>query len=180
MRTEDYLELPYKISLTKEPPVEGNQPIWFAEVEDLPGCTSHGHSPEDAVESVREAMKLWIEVALEDGTPIPKPRTEDEHSGRFIVRSPRSLHARLVREAQREGTSLNQFVTNALSGAVGWRSKRETLYDDLVEVPVETAFLELRPSQYREIGRMKDKVQLELKGTRIIGLQSEEQAEESS
>ena len=177
MRAEDYLELPYKISLTKEPPVGDNRPIWFAEVEDLPGCTSQGDTPEDAVESVREAMRLWIEVALEDGTPIPKPRTQDEHSGRFIVRSPRSLHARLVREAQREGTSLNQFVTNALSGAVGWRSPRETLYDEFVEAPAQSALLEVALSHSPELGPMKEKIQLEVKGAQIIGFQAGEHSE---
>lgn len=43
------------------------------------------------------------------------------HSGKFLVRLPQSLHAQLVAEAEREGVSLNQFVTLALAGAVGWR-----------------------------------------------------------
>jgi len=36
-------------------------------------------------------------------------------SGRFVVRLPRSLHAALEREAQREGVSLNQLVVAKLA-----------------------------------------------------------------
>jgi hypothetical protein len=34
---------------------------------------------------------------------------------------PRTLHAELARTAQREGTSLNQFITSTLASAIGWR-----------------------------------------------------------
>jgi predicted HicB family RNase H-like nuclease len=36
-------------------------------------------------------------------------------SGRFVVRLPRSLHAALEREADREGVSLNQLVVAKLA-----------------------------------------------------------------
>ncbi len=36
-----------------------------------------------------------------------------------------SLHADLARAAEREDVSLNQFVSNALAGAVGWRGGTE-------------------------------------------------------
>lgn len=39
-------------------------------------------------------------------------------SGKFTVRLPRSLHQALVDRAEREGVSLNLFVTNALSRTV--------------------------------------------------------------
>jgi hypothetical protein len=34
---------------------------------------------------------------------------------------PRTLHAALAQTAQREGTSLNQFITSTLASAIGWR-----------------------------------------------------------
>jgi hypothetical protein len=33
---------------------------------------------------------------------------------------PGALHAELTRAAEREGTSLNQFITSALASTVGW------------------------------------------------------------
>jgi RNA polymerase sigma-B factor len=43
------------------------------------------------------------------------------HSGRILVRMPQSLHDELAQAAEREKVSLNQFITNALSAAVGWQ-----------------------------------------------------------
>ena len=34
---------------------------------------------------------------------------------------PRTLHADLARAAEREGTSLNAFITGALASTIGWR-----------------------------------------------------------
>ena len=39
-------------------------------------------------------------------------------SGRLLLRMPRTLHADLAQAAEREGTSLNQFITNALARTV--------------------------------------------------------------
>jgi len=124
MRTlDEYLELPYAIVVVHDVDEDGNSG-WVAEVEELPGCISQGRTPQEAVERVREAMRDWIAVALDDGVPIPEPRAVEDFSGRFLVRVPASLHADLVHNADREGVSLNQFVTSALAGAVGWPSKR--------------------------------------------------------
>lgn len=41
-----------------------------------------------------------------------------KYSGKFTVRLPKSLHQALVDRADKEGVSLNLFVTNALSRTV--------------------------------------------------------------
>ena len=41
-------------------------------------------------------------------------------SGRLLLRMPAKLHAELARAAEREGISLNQFITGALSSRIGW------------------------------------------------------------
>jgi RNA polymerase sigma-B factor len=47
------------------------------------------------------------------------------HSGRLMLRMPQSLHAELVKAAEREDVSLNQYITNALSAPVAWHSSDE-------------------------------------------------------
>jgi HicB family len=50
-------------------------------------------------------------------------------SGRLLLRMPRTLHAELARAAEREGTSLNQFITSALSRTVGMGSDDDEAAD---------------------------------------------------
>ncbi len=53
--------------------------------------------------------------------PARAPRSDEQYldySGKFTVRLPRSLHQALVDRAEKEGVSLNLFVTNALSRTV--------------------------------------------------------------
>jgi predicted RNase H-like HicB family nuclease len=46
---------------------------YFAVVPDLPGCSAHGETPEEAVREAQVAQRLWLEVAREIGKPIPAP-----------------------------------------------------------------------------------------------------------
>lgn len=111
---EDYLSLPYTIQLRQY-----EDGTFFAEVAELPGCMTEADTAEEAVEMIRDAMAGWIEVALSEGLPIPEPAAEPAYSGRFLVRTPKSLHRDLVRRARAEGASLNQFVVTTLSRALG-------------------------------------------------------------
>lgn len=47
---------------------------WGVAVPDLPGCFSAADSGiDEAIENAKEAIELWIEVALEKGMEVPKP-----------------------------------------------------------------------------------------------------------
>ncbi|MEK7793713.1 MAG: type II toxin-antitoxin system HicB family antitoxin [Candidatus Hydrogenedentota bacterium] len=46
---------------------------YIAEVPDLKYCSAFGHTPDEAVREVQVAKDLWLEVAREDGLPIPEP-----------------------------------------------------------------------------------------------------------
>ena len=52
-------------------------------------------------------------------TEEPDDRAKPTPSGRLLLRMPRTLHADLAQAAEREGTSLNQFITAALTTKVG-------------------------------------------------------------
>ena len=44
-------------------------------------------------------------------------------SGRLLLRMPAALHAELAQWAEREGVSLNQFITRSLASRIGWGSE---------------------------------------------------------
>jgi len=117
-KVEEYLQLPYTIEVTRDTNEEN--PGWVARVIELPGCITQSETFEELHAVVEDAMRLWIASALEDGLPVPEPRSEESYSGKFIVRVPKSLHSQLVERAQREDISLNQFVGTVLAGAVGF------------------------------------------------------------
>ena len=121
MKTEDYMALPYTIEITPSRDDDGIEG-YVAQVKELPGCVSQGATIEEAAASVRDAMEGWLSIALEDHREIPEPRADDSYSGRFLLRIPRSLHAELARQAEEEGTSLNQYVATLLAGAARWHA----------------------------------------------------------
>lgn len=47
---------------------------FIAEVPDLTGCSAHGDTESAALQSVEQAIKLWIDTAREFGDPVPEPR----------------------------------------------------------------------------------------------------------
>jgi len=45
---------------------------YWVEVPALPGCASQGETVDEALDNVKDAIKLYLEVLEEDGSPIPK------------------------------------------------------------------------------------------------------------
>jgi predicted RNase H-like HicB family nuclease len=45
---------------------------YTVEVPSLPGCISQGDTLEEALDNIKEAIELYIEVLEEDGKPIPE------------------------------------------------------------------------------------------------------------
>lgn len=111
---EYYLDLPYTIEFVRDVS-DPEHPVWFAAVRELRGCMTEADSFDEAAEQIRDAMRVWILDAIESGSPVPEPRSEEAFSGKFSVRLPRSLHRDLVHRAEREGVSLNQYITAVLS-----------------------------------------------------------------
>jgi antitoxin HicB len=105
-----YMKLKYPAEI-----VECEEGGYFARVPDLPGCMTQAETLKELLANLSEAREVWLEGALEAGEEIPLPGGEGRSSGRLLLRMPRSLHARLARDAEREGVSLNQYVVSRLS-----------------------------------------------------------------
>lgn len=91
---------------------------YFARVLEFPGCMTEGKNELDALKNLKDAMRAWVTVRLQDGDPIPQPLDDIRFSGKFLVRVPRSVHRELSHRADLEGVSLNQYVLTALVKAV--------------------------------------------------------------
>jgi antitoxin HicB len=112
-----YMDLPYTIELIRD-----KEAGWFVRVKELRGCMSQGDTAEEALVMIQDAMRGWLEVAIEGNIPVPEPLPDEEYSGKFVVRMPRSLHRQLVEQAEREDVSLNQYINVALARSVGQQS----------------------------------------------------------
>lgn len=108
---EEYMQLPYTIEIT---PDDGS---YFVKVKELEGCMSVGDTKAEALEMIDDAMRGWLEVALEDGLEIPLPEAlrEDKYSGKFALRMTKSLHRKLAEASEQEGVSINQYMVTLLA-----------------------------------------------------------------
>lgn len=91
---------------------------YIAEAPDLPGCAAFGDTEAEAAREAQDAIAAWLAAQSAAGREAPLPSAMEpisSYSGKFIVRVPRSLHARLAREAKTQGVSLNQWAANKLA-----------------------------------------------------------------
>lgn len=98
--------------------VKNEDGTWFARIVEFAGCMTEGDTQTEALANLEDAMMAWVEVKIEDGDSIPEPITVDGYSGKFMVRVAKSLHRDIALRADREGVSLNAFVSTQLARAV--------------------------------------------------------------
>ena len=110
---KDYMNLAYNYII--QPITDESGSYYYARVLEFDGCQSTGDTFEEAYENLREAMEGWIEAKLEGGFEVPMPKANDNYSGKFVVRIPKTLHYKLTLEAEKEGVSLNQYALYKLS-----------------------------------------------------------------
>lgn len=111
--TDKYMNLPYNYIIQKVNDESGE--YYVAKVLEFDGCMSDGDTFEEAYENIRDAMLGWIETKLAYGFEVPLPKSDDEYSGKFVIRMPKSLHKKLTIEAEKEGVSLNQLALYKLA-----------------------------------------------------------------
>ncbi len=56
-----------KFTVTFERDEDG---VWIAECPAIPGCVSQGATKEEALENIKEAIRLCLEVRAERGLPL--------------------------------------------------------------------------------------------------------------
>lgn len=91
---------------------EGGYAVRFPE---LPGCVTCGDTMESTIKNAEDCKREWISAAIEEGIAIPEPMPEDDYSGQFKLRIPKSLHRSLAEHSKAEGISMNQYCLYLLA-----------------------------------------------------------------
>lgn len=88
---------------------------YVATIPEFPGLSAFGDTPEDAAAEARVAAEGFIETLVAEGKSLPDPEKAKAYSGQIRLRLPVSLHERLARQAEKDGTSLNSYMVYLLS-----------------------------------------------------------------
>jgi predicted RNase H-like HicB family nuclease len=121
---EAYLKEPYSRVLV--PDESGG---YSAEMLEFPGCFAEGDTVDEAIEALEQSAQSWIQAALDQGQEIPQPFVNQGYGGKVALRLPKSFHRKCIEFAERDGTSLNQFLVTAIAARIG----AEDLYHRFVQ-----------------------------------------------
>jgi antitoxin HicB len=122
MSQTDFTQTEYPMAIRKLTQAEGGG--YLVEFPDLPGCMSDGETLPEAVANARAAQSDWIAAMREAGRTIPPPgaANDETYSGKWVLRTPKSLHRSLAERAKREGVSLNMLAVAILAEGLGHRA----------------------------------------------------------
>jgi|APSaa5957512622_1039677.scaffolds.fasta_scaffold30779_3 antitoxin HicB len=146
-----YLSLNYPTTVEIE---DDDGDIYYSlEIPDLPGCGAADQDLNKAFEKLVDAKELWIEESLKRNLSVPDPVSEEDFSGKFLLRLPVRLHMSLSKMAKREGLSLNQFAKSLLEKSLMVESVLER------SVAHQQELLKAINSQTRVIERLNKRVE---------------------
>jgi len=92
---------------------------YVALVPAFPGLSALAATPNAALAELQPVLEAALDIYREDGRDLPPRDALPTYSGKFLVRVPKTLHARLARVADAEGVSLNAYINTVLAQAVG-------------------------------------------------------------
>jgi antitoxin HicB len=114
---DGYLQRPYARIILPE-----SDGTFRGEIIEFPGCIAAGETATETITSLEDVAKSWLLAALERRQNIPEPiESNNDFSGRLVLRLPKSLHKKATWVAERERVSLNQFIVSSLAETVGER-----------------------------------------------------------
>ena len=112
-------EIEYRFTVRPMTAEEGGG--YLIEFPDLPGCMSDGATVEEAIANGAEAKRDWMAAMRQAGRALPPPTVDatEAYSGKWVVRTPKSLHRGLAERAREEGVSLNTLAIAILAQGLG-------------------------------------------------------------
>ncbi|MCA1793676.1 MAG: type II toxin-antitoxin system HicB family antitoxin [Desulfobacteraceae bacterium] len=135
MKTIDYyLNLPYKISV--EPIKEEEGGGYLARIPQFGmSITGDGKTEKEAIDMLKEYKIIAFKRFLSEGKKIPEPKDEqslDEFSGRILLRVPKELHQKIVKNAQANNVSQNQFLNYIITTGITNTSSFSEKHGELI------------------------------------------------
>ena len=90
--------------------------IWIAQSSVIKDCKGQGENQMDAISNLEKEETKWLEHASKSDVPIPDIHIEhpEDYSGKMTLRLAPYVHMQAAMIAQREGISLNQYISNAV------------------------------------------------------------------
>jgi predicted HicB family RNase H-like nuclease len=91
--------------------------VWIGRCPELFHGGVHGDDRVKVYAELLQAVDEHIELARQDGRPLPDPLADRKFSGKFVLRTSPELHRDLTLKALKNGESLNNFVVKKLQVA---------------------------------------------------------------
>lgn len=104
-----YVSLPWTYTV-EQARDEDNNKIYVVRVNELPGICTDATSLDEAMELIKEPMKVAFEFYMENNEDIPEPVKEEDFKGNIAYRTTSRRHYLISKEAQKKDQSLSQVI----------------------------------------------------------------------
>lgn len=142
MKRTEYSALDYPVEIRRLPAEEGGGYVACIPMLGRWSVQAVGDTVEEALELLEEVKTTVFAHLEERGVAIPAPPPFEEpkqYQGKIVLRVPPAMHEELVRRAEQEGCSLNQFIQNALTRYLGGLQAMEAAWKEWLQRRTETA-----------------------------------------
>lgn len=122
MKHKEYSALDYPVEIRRLPEEEGGGYVACIPMLGRWTVQAVGDTVDETLELLEEVKNAVFAHLQEQGAAVPEPPPFEEpkqYQGKIVLRVPPAMHEELVRRAEQEGCSLNQFIQNALSRYLG-------------------------------------------------------------
>lgn len=142
MESTHYSALDYPVEIRRLPAEEGGGYVACIPMLGRWTVQAVGDTVEEALELLEEVKSTVFAHLEEQGVVIPAPPPFEEprqYQGKIVLRVPPAMHEELMRRAEQEGCSLNQFIQNALARYLGGLQAMEVAWKEWFQRRAETA-----------------------------------------
>lgn len=118
MKTTSFDPQAYEIAIRRV--VEDGEVLFKGTVKELADVEVYEKNQRAAYDAVVCVIRELHKQALDHGRPFPEPsEVQEEFSGRITLRLTKTVHRQVALAAEREGVSLNHFISTVVSTYVG-------------------------------------------------------------